>query len=104
MTVEVDVGSPRLVLLAGDCEGGRIASAIDDGLRLDVSGSDGWSASADWDFLVGGTCAGANTGGPAIDVTRLFEVGKHSVKLTITDECGGSISTTPLFLVSQPAA
>jgi hypothetical protein len=95
------VGNPDQVLLAGDCDGGPIGY-VDDGLSLTVENPNGSSASGSWDFY--DFCGGTNTGGPALDVTDLFGPGVNDVSLTLDNDCGGTVETTPLYLVVRQHA
>jgi hypothetical protein len=96
-----NVGNPEEVLLAGDCQGGPIGY-VDDGLTLTVTSPNGSSATGSWDFY--DFCGGTNTGGPALDVTELFNPGTNRITLTVDNDCGGIIFTTPLYLVVRQHA
>lgn len=92
-----NVGNPASVLIAGDCNGGPIGT-VDDGLTVTVSSPNGKS---------GGTlhqnffdrCGGSNNGGSALDVTSLFKPGTNTISLSLTNDCGGAVSTPALYLV-----
>jgi hypothetical protein len=92
-----NVGNPASVLVAGDCSGGPIGF-VDDGLTLAVSNpttTGGGSLHHNY-FDV---CGGSNFGGPALDVTSLFKSGTNTFSLTLTNECGGIVQSTPLYLI-----
>jgi hypothetical protein len=92
-----NVGNPASVLVAGNCDGGPIGF-VDDGLTVAVSNpSPKGGGTLHRNFF--NFCGGANSGGAALDVTDLFKPGPNSFSLTITNECGGLTSSTPLFLV-----
>ena len=95
------VGNPDQVLIAGDCDGGPIGY-VDDGLSLTVNNPNGSSATGSWDFY--DACGGTNTGGPALDVTDLFGPGVNDVSLTLDNDCGGTVETTPLYLIVRQHA
>jgi hypothetical protein len=95
---EYNVGNPAEVLIASDCDGSPIVPIVDDGILLETSGPNGWSETGDFPHY--DRCGGINTGGPAIDVTDLFQSGTHTVTLTLTNDCGTTVMTDgPLYLI-----
>jgi hypothetical protein len=97
VNAKVNVGNPASVLLAGDCNGGPIG-LVDDGLTVSVDNpSPKGGGSLHQNFF--NHCGGFNTGGAALDVTSLVKPGTNNLSLTITNECGGLTSSTPLYLV-----
>jgi hypothetical protein len=91
-----NVGNPASVQVAGDCAGGDIGF-VDDGMRItltNTTGGGGTLSQPYFDF-----CGGSNFGGPPLDVTALFKPGTNSFTLTVTNDCGGFVFSTPLYLV-----
>jgi hypothetical protein len=97
VNAKFNVGNPASVVVAGNCDGGPIGF-VDDGLTVAVNNpSRKRGGTLHRNFF--NFCGGANSGGAALDVTALFKPGTNSLSLTITDECGGTTRSTPLFLV-----
>jgi hypothetical protein len=92
-----NVGNSASVVIAGDCDGGAI-SLVDDGLSVTLTNpsplAGGSSSVALYTF-----CGGTNTGSAAIDVTSLFKPGTNTFELTLTNDCGGTVSAPALYLV-----
>jgi hypothetical protein len=92
-----NVGNPQSVVVAGDCDGGAI-SLVDDGLSVTLTNpsplAGGSSTVPFYNY-----CGGSNNGGAAIDVTSLFKPGTNTFELTLTNQCGGTVSAPALYLV-----
>ena len=96
VNAKYNVGNPKEVLIAGDCDGGPILF-VDDGMTISLSNPTGGGGSIHLNFY--DFCGGSNTGGPAVDVTSFFKPGTNSFTLTITNDCGGFVFGPPLYLV-----
>ena len=97
VNAKYNVGNPKSVLIAGDCNGGPIPF-VDDGMSITLSNPTGdGGGSLHLNFY--NFCGGSNNGGAAVDVTSFFKPGTNSFTLTITNDCGGFVYGPELYLV-----
>jgi RHS repeat-associated protein len=84
--------------LSGD-QGGAEHLYVDDILRLTVAHQDGSTASFSHDFSHG--CQGSVAREGPFDLTSYLEPGANEVRVELVDQCGGSASSSDLWLVGD---